>query len=264
MALGYNARAMGDAKPRSGSDSQPRHLWSVPAFQTVLQTPARWLGLATKSIDDRNAWHLAIEVFWAAILASVASFNSAFALRLGAESQHIALLTSLPALLAIVVSLPAGRFLERRTRRKGWILGSLLLHRLCYALVALLPLLSFGRLNRGGVLVVFLVIMGLPAHFFNVGFHGLLADVIPPRRRAAVFATRNIINVATLSLALFLIGQWLDRVAFPLNYQIAMVGACVAAGEAGCAQLKLARSIPATTIATTNKYSFLIVVCALF
>ena len=58
------------------------------------------LDLGQKS--DRNAWYLVLEMFWAAILASAALFNAAFALRLGATNTQIGLLTSLPALLAVM------------------------------------------------------------------------------------------------------------------------------------------------------------------
>lgn len=178
--------------------------------------------------DDRNALNLCVELFWAALMSCVASFNAAFALRLGAQNRHIALLTSLPALMAAVISIPAGRFLERCTNFKRWVLGSLLVHRLGYALVACLPWLPSWGANRGAILVALLIIIGLPAHFFNVGFHALLAEVVPPRRRAAVFATRSTINVATTSIGLFLVGQWLSRIAYPFNYQTAYLGGLLA------------------------------------
>lgn len=192
-----------------------------PSWQVLRRWPISFLRLRLDTADDRNAWYLSAEVFWAAILGSVASFNAAYALRLGAENSHIGLLSSIPALLAAVVSIPAGHFLERRTRRKGWVLGSLMMHRMGYALVALVPFVPAHWFNRGALLVLLLVVMGPPAHFFGVGFNAMLADVVPERRRAAVFATRNIISVATSSVGLLLIGQLLNRVVFPVNYQIA-------------------------------------------
>jgi len=43
--------------------------------------------------DDRNAWYLVVEMFWASILSAVASFNAAFAIRLQAENHEVGLLT---------------------------------------------------------------------------------------------------------------------------------------------------------------------------
>jgi MFS family permease len=224
------ARAMGEPTDQPAGECQGRHRGPFREVAAAVRGwPASLLRLTLATTDDRNAWNLCVEVFWATILTSVASFNAAYALRLGAENRHIGLLTSLPALMAAAVSVPAGRFLERRSRRKAWVLGSLFVHRLGYLLVAALPWVPLGGLNRGAALVVLLVVLGLPAHLFNVGFHAMLAEVIPPRRRAAVVATRSTISVATTSLGLFLVGQWLARVRFPINYGIAFLGGCAAA-----------------------------------
>ncbi len=183
----------------------------------------RLLRLNLANEDDRNALYLVVEVFFAAILGAAATFNAAFALRLGASNTDIGLLTSLPSLLAIAISIPAGRFLQSRARRKPWIVGSLLMHRAGFLLVALVPLLKLAGLNQGSVLVALLITISTPAHFFNVGWIPLLADVIPVERRAAVFSGRNITANATTSLAVFLFGLWLKNIQFPVNYQVMYV-----------------------------------------
>jgi len=206
---------------RTRRGCQPRRILStLPSWNVTKQRLALSLRLPLATVDDRNAWNLCVEVFWASILGMAAAFNAAFAVRLGAENAHIGLLSSLPAFLAILVSVPAGRFLERRARRKAWVLGSLAIHRTGYVLVALVPWLPVGVLNQGAVLVALLVAMSAPLTFFGVGFNAMLADVIPERRRAAVFATRNIVNTSTMSIGMLLAGQWLNRIVFPLNYQV--------------------------------------------
>lgn len=169
--------------------------------------------------DDRNAWYLVLEVLWASVLMAVATFNAAFAIRLGAGNFEVSLLTSIPALMAVLVSIPAGMFLERRVRRSPWVFGSLLAHRAGYLLVALAPFLDLSRLSPGLLVVGILVLISAPAHFFNVGWIPLLAEVVPESRRAAVFAARNITMQVTMSVLVFLFGQWLSRVTFPVNYQ---------------------------------------------
>lgn len=192
----------------------------LPTWETISRWPRRILRPNPVGVDDRNAWNLSVEVFWAAILSSAAAFNAAFAVRLGASSTQIGLLTSLPALLAVLVTIPAGRFLEQRAKRKNWILGSLFIHRTGYLLIALLPLLTLAGLSLGAVVVGVLVAMSIPAHFFGVGFNAMLADIVPEKRRSAVFATRNMINASIVSIGVFLAGLWLDRLPFPLNYQL--------------------------------------------
>jgi Na+/melibiose symporter-like transporter len=70
------------------------------------------------------------------------------------------------------------------------------------------------------LLVILLVLMSPIAQFFNVGFIPMLADVIPEDRRAAVFTARNMVVNAALSVFVFLCGQWLNHIVFPLNYQL--------------------------------------------
>ena len=125
-----------------------------------LPSPFRLLRLNPESNDDRNAFNLVVEVFFAAILGAAATFNGAFALRLGATNQDIGLLTSLPSLLAVLISIPVGRFLQTRTKRKPWIVYSLLAHRAGFLLVALVPFFKLLGLNvNSGTMVVVVLIL---------------------------------------------------------------------------------------------------------
>ena len=178
------------------------------------------LGLDFKQKDDRNALNLVLEMGWASILASAVLFNSAFAVRLGATNTQVGLLTSIPALMAVLVSIPAGRFLQTRRQAKPWILSALTIYRSGYLLVALLPWLTFTHLPLGTQVILTLVFFTLPAHFFNVGFIPMLAEVTPEGRRAAVFSARNIVYNASLTVTVFLFGQWLNWARFPFNYQV--------------------------------------------
>lgn len=173
------------------------------------------MGLPT----HRNAWYLVVEIFWAAMLAAAAMFNAAYAIRLGATNAQISLLTSVPALIAVLVSLPAGKFLQKRPRRKSWLLWALSLHRVGFLLVILVPWIQIPWISQGMLLVLILVGISIPAHFFNVGFIPLLSEVVPEEMRAAVFSARNIVYNIVLSVSSVLSGYWLERIAFPLNYQ---------------------------------------------
>jgi Na+/melibiose symporter-like transporter len=169
---------------------------------------------------DRNAWYLVMEIFWASMVVAAATFNAAFAIRLGSSNASVGLLTSLPALLAVIISIPAGRFLKSRRNNKPWLLGALGIHRAGYVLVALLPWLPIQGDLLGGMVVGLLILMTAPVHLFNVGFIPMLGQVIPEERRAAVFTARNVIFNATLALCTFGFGMWLANVAFPFNYQM--------------------------------------------
>ena len=168
----------------------------------------------------RNAFYLVVEIFWASILAAAASFNGAYAIRLGAENVEVGLLSSLPALLALVVSIPAGQFLQARARRKPWIVSALMINRIGYLLIALVPLMNFLGIPHGTMVVWIISLSSAGAHFFNVGFIPMLAEVTPEDRRATVFSARNIVYNASLSVCTLLFGLLLSRIEFPMNYQI--------------------------------------------
>ncbi len=201
--------------------------------------------------DDRNAWYLVLELFWASILGSVATFNAAYAIRLGADNLQVSLLSSIPALMAVIVSYPAGQFLQRRARRMPWVLGTLFAYRASFLLVAMAPWLHLAGIQPGFMAVLILVISTAPAHFFNVGWIAMLGEVIPENRRAAVFTARNITNQVTASVAVFLCGQWLSRVALPVNYQLLYVFGFLASMMSMYYLFKL--HVPESTVAEAMK-----------
>lgn len=183
----------------------------------------RLLHIDPANQNDRDLFYLVLEIFWASILNAVVTFNGAFAVRLGSSSTVIGLLTSAPALLAIMISIPAGRFLKARKQIKSWTLWTLGIYRAGFLLVAIIPLLPKMGIPLGELVVLSLVIITIPAHFFNVGFLPMMAMVIPEERRPAVFAARNIVFNASLSVCTFLFGFWLSYIQFPQNYQILYV-----------------------------------------
>lgn len=180
----------------------------------------RLFHLNLKRQDDRNAWYLILEIFWASLLASAASFNAAFALRMGASNADIGLLNSIPSLLAIIIAIPAGRFIAGLTRRKPWIIGSLAVHRGAFIFIVLLPFLAGTGLSLGSIAVWIMILIGIPAHFFNIGFTPMLADIISEERRAVVFSARQIVYNAAVSILIFSLGKFLQLAPYPFNYQI--------------------------------------------
>jgi MFS family permease len=202
-----------------------------------------WRPLPTEL--HNNIRLLYVEILWAAILAGVTSFNAAFAVRLGASSALIGWLNSAPALIAAVLSIPAARFLEWRADRRPYILWSLLVTRLGYLVVALLPTLA--PQNTATWLVTWLILLNVPNTVFVAGWNPLLAEILPERRRAWVLSRRNIISAGTLAAVTFLAGRWLKATAFPTNYQ-AIYAFGVAAALVSNAFLERL-TIPSTAVA---------------
>jgi MFS family permease len=204
-----------------------------PIPNTAARTPAkRGLEMAAAPIrqlrgfiaptglkpTEHNARYLEIEVVWAGLLSVAAAFNSAYALRLGATNAQIGYLSSIPALLALLITIPAGQILNRRARRMPWVVWSLALTRVGYLLVAIIPWLG---LNQQGAAVVWTIILfTAPAAVFGVGWNSMMADVVPEVQRARLFAARNIILAVVVTSGTFIASRWLAAAPFPINYQL--------------------------------------------
>jgi MFS family permease len=178
---------------------------------------------APQDITARNIRYLYLEILLASALSAVIlNFNSAFAIRLGASKEMIALMTSFPALVAAIFSIPSARFFEGRRNRRLWLFGSLTFIRGSYIMIALLPILFPDRLTAAWFLIIWVIALNLPTIFFTNGWQALLGDVIPEDRRAYVISRRAILWSVGLVIISAVSGGLLDALAgdFPLNYQL--------------------------------------------
>lgn len=181
-------------------------------------------------VHTHNIRILYIEIAWASIMGAIVTFNSAYAIRLASSAgateqltaQLNALLTSIPAAVAAIVSIPSAAFVASRQNRNRWIFGSLLTLRLAYIVMALIPLLFTNGIHAAQALVVWVILLNVPAIFFTNGFQALLSDVIPERRRPFVMSRRSIIWATGTAIVSVMAGRLLDSYSstFPQNYQI--------------------------------------------
>ncbi|MBX3000010.1 MAG: MFS transporter [Caldilineaceae bacterium] len=185
--------------------------------RTRLGAIPAWFRTAQMELNARNARFLEVEIFWASFLSAAATFNAAFAVRLGASNQEIGWLTSMPALLAFLVTIPAGRYFSRQRHWMSPIVRSLFVYRFGFLVIALLP--WFPLPAKESLLIWTLILFTIPAHFFSVGWNSMMADAIPEINRAKVFALRNSIAAIALTGGIFAAGLWLEYAPFPFNYQ---------------------------------------------
>ncbi|MGC8837291.1 MAG: MFS transporter [Anaerolineae bacterium] len=177
-----------------------------------------------QAANERNLY---LETFCFGVLSGVTTtFLEVFAVRLGATSFQIGLLTALPALVNVLVPVPAARLLDQqRGRRLLILLQTVVWQRLAYMLLALVPLL--GTSWRMGAVVLLVALATVPAAVLNLGITVLIGDLASPRDRALVVSRRNVILGVTTMLVAMAGGWWLDLTPFPLNYQVLFgVGAC--------------------------------------
>jgi MFS family permease len=171
------------------------------------------------SITRSNIRHLYADIFWFGILSgSAMTFLNVYAARLGASAMQIGLLTAGPAVVNLVISLPAGGWLERQPLIPVSYWTSLI-SRLFYIPLIFLPFL-FNQPQQILAMIWITLAMSLPAAFLAISFNALLAGVVPADQRSDVVGRRNALLAISMIVSTLVSGQILDLVSFPLNYQI--------------------------------------------
>ncbi len=175
--------------------------------------------MLSHSITRSNIRHLYADIFWFGILSgSAMTFLNVYAARLGASAMQIGLLTAGPAVVNLVISLPAGGWLERQPLIPVSYWTSLI-SRLFYIPLIFLPFL-FNQPQQILAMIWITLAMSLPAAFLAISFNALLAGVVPADQRSDVVGRRNALLAISMIVSTLVSGQILDLVSFPLNYQI--------------------------------------------
>jgi MFS family permease len=196
-----------------------------------VRTYLRWLRPQGLPLEDRNIAYFTIDTaLQGLMMGGVFSFISVFLVRLGASKLQVSLLTSLPAIVMMVTSIPSGQFVQRQKDLVRFTNVVRVFHRGSILLVALLPFLVYEALIP--VVIVLWSLKAISNALLEASWMSVVAELIPPRRRARVNGMRwAILSVVTAaSTAGF--GYLLDQLPFPLGYQVVFLISFVG-GSAG-------------------------------
>ncbi len=187
-----------------------------------IRTNARWLQPAQLSIVNRNILYLTLDTaVQGLMMGGIFSFLSVFLVRLGATTLQTSLLTSLPAIVMVITSLPCGAFIEKQRDLVRFTNIVRVFHRGSILLVALLPFFVHEHLVE--TIILIWTIKAVTNAMVQSSWMTVIAEVIPANRRASVNGMRWTVMGVTTALAGALFGYMLDTIAFPLNYQIVFI-----------------------------------------
>ncbi len=158
---------------------------------------------------------------WGLYMGATASFLTIYASRCGATSEQIGLLTALPALVALLLSLPFGRWLKRFPAQRATV-WSAFTSRVLFIGYAFLPWLLPINHQFEGILAISLIIT-IPTAVINISYTQFFMESVPSEWRGAVVGTRNAIGSIISFIVTILCGQILTRLPFPANYQVVFV-----------------------------------------
>lgn len=160
-------------------------------------------------------WDIA---WWSLFTGSTSTFMNIYASHCGATSFQIGLLTAVPCLLALLVSLPLGRWLKRYPAQPVAYISAFAM-RILYLLFPLMPWL-FPASGQYTAILVISTVVALPATVLNISFSQFFIEAVPLEWRGLVVGGRTAIGSIISLITTLICGQLLAHVAFPLNYQI--------------------------------------------
>lgn len=161
-------------------------------------------------------------------LASAASpFLPVLLTRLGASNFEVGLLSSMPGVTGLVLSILIGRFLQTRSNIVPWYGASRLLFISAYAATGLATVIVPEAYLVRTILAIW-ALATLPQTALAVCFTVVMNAVAGPHRRYELMSRRWSVLGLTNAVAVFLVGQMLDRMPFPVNYQAVFISLSLA------------------------------------
>jgi len=166
-----------------------------------------------------NFMHLYLDIAWFGVLSgSTVNFLSIYAARLSATGLQIGLIGAMPAVVTLFLAIPSGRWLEKQ-RISHAIFWTSVFYRIGFLGFAILPWF-FAEATQISLIIALTFLMAIPLTPLGVGFNALFAEAVPDEYRAHVAGTRNVMLAVTFMLTSLISGYILEKVTFPIGYQI--------------------------------------------
>lgn len=180
----------------------------------------KWFSTPQSSteIDSGNFVNVQIDAIGVGLASAAAPFLPVYLTRLGASTFEVGLLTSMPALTGLILSIPLGQFLQKQNNIVPWFSYARLLVIFSYALTGILSFFLFDHDAVVGILGIW-AIATIPQTLVAIAFTVVMSTVAGPSGRYELMTRRWSLLGLTTTITVILIGQMLVRVDFPINYQ---------------------------------------------
>lgn len=174
-------------------------------------------------LQRRNFINVQIDGVGVGLANASAPFIPVFLARLGATNFEVGLLTAMPAVAGLLLSILIGQFLQRQRNVVPWYGRARFLAILAYAATGLVTLVVPPAWAVSVVLTIWAVVT-VPQIMTNVGFSVVMNGVAGPQGRYELMSRRWSVLGLTSAVAVTLVGQVLEWLPFPLNFQVAFMG----------------------------------------
>lgn len=173
--------------------------------------------------DKRNFRNVQIDAIGVGIANAASPFLPVFLTYLDATTFQVGLLSSMPAITGLLLAIPLGRFLQRQENVVKWFSIARLMVIASYALTGVISFFIPQQILVNSILLVW-ALATIPQTLVSITFSVVMNAVAGPDRRFDLMSRRWSTMGLTTTLAVLGIGQMLDRVIFPLNYQLMFIG----------------------------------------
>ena len=181
---------------------------------------------------NNNSTVVLFEAAFVGILITNDPFLPIFLTRLGASPFQISLITIMPAVAGLFLTIPVSQMLVNAVHIIDWYRFPRLAGAIAYILVAFSPFLI--QASQWNILVI-LIIFGfatVPSLILMITFNVVMNAVSGPRGRYNLMAKRLSTVVLTSAICMALAGWFLEQFIFPLNYQLLFILFSVVGGGA--------------------------------
>ncbi|WP_339196797.1 MFS transporter [Solibacillus sp. FSL R5-0449] len=145
---------------------------------------------------------------------------------LGATNYQVGLISSLPPLITLLMTLPAAILLNRAFEQKRLVAFSVLAARFVFLLIAFISYVpgSFGSWLLLGLIAA----MSVPNTMANMGWQSFIGNIIEESRRAQFFSDRNrLLTVVglfvTLTIGIVMKDMTSNRIAYQILFMFTFV-----------------------------------------
>ena len=188
-----------------------------PKFLTWSAAPPDVTG-----VQRRNFINVQVDGIGVGLASAAAPFLPVLLTRLGATNLQVGLLTAMPAVTGLLLALAIGRFLQRQRQIVPWYSRARFVYLMSYALTGLVLIVAPPSLQVVAVLSIW-AFATLPSIILNVCFSVVMNAIAGPKGRYELMSRRWSVLGLTSALTVTGAGLLLERLPFPLNYQVVFI-----------------------------------------
>jgi hypothetical protein len=173
-----------------------------------------------------NYRNVQVDAVGIGLASAAAPFLPVFLVRLGAGAFEVGLLTAMPAVAGLIFALAIGRFLNTRRNIVPWFSFSRFLVVSSYAATGAAPFFVPREWLIPAVIGIW-ALATIPQTIVNVAFSVVMNTIAGPSGRYDLLSRRWTILGFTSAVFVLIAGVVLDRMGFPINYQLVFLSLSV-------------------------------------